>query len=271
VTTDGDRIKQCCARLYESEFVSRVLGESFHPGGEALTERLGELLGLTRASHVIDAASGIGTSALLLAQRFGCSVVGIDFSEANVAHARAEAERLILADRVEFRTGDAEHLPLDDQSVDVVICECAFCTFPDKSQAAREFARVLTPGGRLGLSDITRAPGPPGELDDLMAWVACLADARPAAAYAELLMEAGFVDVAVERHDDALSDLVRRLGMKWLAAEAWSGLHDTKLAGFDLSAAKRLTKQAWVAIQQQRLGYVIVTARAPDVGTRPPA
>ena len=66
-------------------------------------------------------------------------------------------------------------------SVDAIICECAFCTFPDKQAAANEFARVLKPGGRVGLSDITREPGPAGELVDLMAWVACLADAGPPA------------------------------------------------------------------------------------------
>ncbi len=54
--------------------MSRLLGESFHPGGAALTERLGQLLALTPESRVLDAASGKGTSAVLLAQRFGCTV-----------------------------------------------------------------------------------------------------------------------------------------------------------------------------------------------------
>jgi arsenite methyltransferase len=56
--------KQCCARLYESEIVSQLLGDSFHPGGAALTERLGQMLGLMSGSHVLDAASGTGTSAV---------------------------------------------------------------------------------------------------------------------------------------------------------------------------------------------------------------
>jgi arsenite methyltransferase len=97
---DADEIKQCCARLYESEMVSRLLGESFHPGGAALTERLGQLLSLTPESCVLDAASGKGTSAVLIAQRFGCTVIGVDLSTQNVAHANAEADRLGLAGRV---------------------------------------------------------------------------------------------------------------------------------------------------------------------------
>ena len=130
----------------------RLLGESFHPGGAALTERLGQLLGLTPESRVLDAASGKGTSALLLAQtvRLHASS-GVDLSDQNVAHATAEADRLGLAGRVSFEVGDAEQLPLDDASVDAVICECAFCTFPDKPLAAtRVRARAETRrAGRL--------------------------------------------------------------------------------------------------------------------------
>ncbi len=69
--SDADEIKHCCARLYESEIVSRLLGESFHPGGATLTERLGQLLALTPESRVLDAASGKGASAVVIAERFG--------------------------------------------------------------------------------------------------------------------------------------------------------------------------------------------------------
>jgi SAM-dependent methyltransferase len=263
MTAESEHVKQCCARLYESQLVSRLLGDSFHPGGDALTERLGRLLELTPMSRVLDAASGMGSSALLIAQRFGCSVLGVDLSAQNVGRATAEVDRLGLEGRVEFRTGDAEHLPVDTASMDAVICECAFCTFPDKAQAALEFARVLRAGGRLGLSDVTRMPGPAGELDDLMAWVACLADARPGAAYAELFSGAGFADVMIESHDDVLVEMIRGIGAKLFAAEVLTGLKTIDLAGFDLTEAKRLTSQALAAAQQRRLGYAIVYATKP--------
>jgi arsenite methyltransferase len=120
---------------------------------------------------------------------------------------------------VRFEVGDAERLPVDDASMDAVICECAFCTFPNKPAAAREFARVLKPGGLVGLSDITRAPGPSGELADLMAWIACLADARPADSYAAWLTAAGFTQVAIEPHDDTLIEMIRRIGTRLFAAK----------------------------------------------------
>ena len=261
---DADQIKQCCARLYESEIVLRLLGDSFHPGGAALTERLGELLSLTPERRVLDAACGKGTSAVLIAQRFGCAVVGVDLGTQNVAHATAEADRLGLAGRVGFEVGDAERLPLDDASVDAVICECAFCTFPDKRAAAREFARVLKPGGRVGLSDITRAPGPAGELADLMAWVACLADACPADTYAARLTDAGFEDVAVENHDPVLFEMIRSIGRRLFAADILRGLQKIDLEGIDLIAANRMTRQALVAVGEHRLGYAVVCAAKPE-------
>jgi arsenite methyltransferase len=256
-------IKQCCARLYESEIVSQLLGDSFHPGGAALTERLGQMLGLSSESHVLDAASGTGTSAVLIAQRYGCSVVGVDLGAQNVERAATEVDRLGLAHRVRFEVGDAERLPIDDASMDAVICECAFCTFPDKSAAAREFARVLKSGGLVGLSDITRAPDPSGELTDLMAWIACLADARPADSYAAWLTAAGFTHVAIEPHDDALTEMIRRIGTRLFTAEVLVGLKKVDLAGIDFPAAKRMARQALTAVAEHRLGYVIVHATKP--------
>jgi arsenite methyltransferase len=255
---DPAELKQCCARLYESDVVRRLLGESFHPGGTALTERLGLVLGLSQESQVLDAASGNGTSALFLAQRFGCRVIGVDLGAENVHRATAEANRLGLSDRVRFEVGDAERLPLNDSAVDAVVCECAFCTFPDKPRAAREFARVLRPGGRVGLSDITRTPGPPGELSDLMSWVACLGDARSAATYAEWLAGAGLIDAVVEPHDDALVEMIRGIGVRLFATEVLAGVGKLDIAGIDLVAAKRMLQQTNAAVAQRRLGYAIV-------------
>jgi len=197
---------------------------------------------------------------VLIAQRFGSTVVGVDLSSQNVAHASTEAERLGLAGRLHFEVGDAEQLPLGEASVDAIICECAFCTFPDKPRAAREFARVLKPGGRVGLSDITRSPGPPGELADLMAWIACLADARPADSYAAWLTDAGFTRAVIETHDEALTEMIRGIGTRLFATEVLAGLGKLDLASIDFPAAKRMTRQALTAVAERRLGYAIVRA-----------
>jgi len=202
----GEAIKTCCATLYQSDLASLLLGDSFHPGGEALTLRLGTLLHLGPASVVLDVASGQGTSATLLAQHFGCRVLGIDYGDDAVQQANARARELGFEHLVSFQAGDAEHLPLPSTAFDALLCECAFCTFPNKEAAAAEFQRVLKPGGRVGLSDLTRSGDVPPDLQGLLAWIACIADAQPIEHYVHFLTSAGFVFDTVEARDEALRD-----------------------------------------------------------------
>jgi ubiquinone/menaquinone biosynthesis C-methylase UbiE len=265
-TTDSERevapvtIKQCCAGLYDSDAARLLLGDSFHPGGAKLTEHLGRTLNLTARSRVLDVAAGKGTSAFHLARQFQCEVVGIDYGGKSVDEAAQAAKAMDLHERVCFHRADAERLPFADQSFDAVICECAFCTFPNKPAAADEFARVLRIGGRVGLSDVTRngALGP--DLDGLLSWVACIADAQSAATYAKLLSTSGLKVIVIEKHDAALRDFVEQVRLRLLAADVMVGLKKLALPGFDLEAAKHLVKKALQAITEGRLGYAIVVA-----------
>jgi arsenite methyltransferase len=201
-------IKQCCATAYGSEAARFLLGESFHPGGVDLTLELGGLLALTADSRVLDVAAGRGTSALALAERFGCRVTGVDLSAANVAEANARAAAHGFAERVTFLAADAERLPFDPASFDAIVCECAFCTFPDKARAAAEFARVLCPQGRVGISDLTRSAARLPDLDGLLAWVACIGDAQPLNRYADWLRGAGFAVTTAAPRDECLRSMV---------------------------------------------------------------
>jgi arsenite methyltransferase len=258
-----DTVKQCCAQLYESDLARILLGDSFHPGGTKLTERLGERLGLGPQSRVLDSASGTGTSALFLAERFGCEVVGVDYGSHNVEQSNAAASARGLDKRVYFRTGDAERLPFPAASFDAVICECAFCTFPDKTGAAREFARVLRRGGSIGLSDLTRGPALLEELSGLLAWVACIADAQPVDTYVRYLCEAEFRVERVEAHDESLVEMVNHVRMKLLGTEILVGLKKLELPGVDFTAAKEMACSALTAVHQGSLGYAIIHAAKP--------
>jgi arsenite methyltransferase len=253
-----ETVKQCCAQLYESDFAKMLLGDSFHPGGVKLTERLGTLLRLTPQSRVLDIASGRGTSALFLAERFGCEVIGVDYSTQNIEQASAAAADKSVDDRVSFRAGDAERLPFAESSFDAIICECAFCTFPDKSTASSEFARVLRRGGNIGLSDLTRGPILPKDLDGLLAWIACIADAQPVDRYIQYLNDAGFSVETTEPHDEALLEMVDQIRMKLLGVEIMVGLKKLELPGVDLTAAKQMAQSATTAIRQGALGYAVV-------------
>ncbi len=259
----SDDVKQCCARLYESDLVVRLLGDSFHPGGAALTERLGELLRLTPDSRLLDVAAGRGTSARILARRFGCWVTGIDLSAQNLARACADDSTLPCSDRTAFILADAERLPFDDASFDAIVCECAFCTFLDKAAASAEMARVLKPGGVVGLSDLTRTPGADGELADLMSWIACVGGATSATGYADWLTRAGLTHVVVEPHDDVLVDMIGEIRQRLFGAEVLVGLNKIALPGVDFSTATRLARQALDAVRAGRLGYTILCATKP--------
>jgi len=254
-------IKACCATLYESDFARLLLGDSFHPGGMRLTERLGEKLGLGAGVKVLDVASGKGESAIFLAQRFGCEAVGVDFGPENVRRAHARAEGAGVGHLVRFQQGDAEMLDFPDASFDAVLCECAFCTFPYKRQAAVEFARVLRPAGKVGLSDLTRLAELPEELRGLLAWVACIADARPVQEYAGYLEAAGIRNVEVETHDEALAEMVRNIQGKLLGAELISNLQKVPLEGIDVTKAKQLAAAASNAVRAGKLGYALVVGQ----------
>ena len=253
-------IKQCCAAAYDSDAVKLLLGDSLHPGGLALTERLGRMLNLGPQSRVLDVAAGRGTSAITLATRFECEVIGLDYSRPNIEAAKRDADARDLSKTVTFCCGDAERLPFADGAFDAIVCECALCTFPNKPSAAAEFARVLRPGGRVGLSDLTRQGSLPSELESLAAWIACIADARPLAEYAALLAAAGLEMLATEEHDGALADFVNQIRTRLLVTEVMLGLDKLALPGFDIAVVKEFVQATLAATRAGKLGYAILTA-----------
>lgn len=253
-------IKRCCAEAYDHQAVRVLVGDSMHPGGAPLTERLGRILNLGPQTRVLDVATGRGTSALIFAARFGCHVVGLDYSQRNVELARHSAREQGLSDRVTFYSGDAERMPFADGTFDAVICECALCTFPDKRSAVAEFARVLGQGGRVGISDLTRRGSLPSELKSLEAWIACVADARTVEEYSLLFAEADLNVGITEAHDQMLIDFVERIRLRLLAVEIMVGLKKIDLPGIDLAIVNDIARHALTAAKAGKIGYAIVTA-----------
>jgi hypothetical protein len=258
VTLPADEVKTCCASAYASAAARFLLGDTFHPGGVALTSRLARALRVSTSSTVVDVASGPGTSAIQLARETGCSVLGVDLSPESVAAAAQAAGAAGVGERVRFVEGDAEALPLDDESMDGALCECALCTFPNKGAAVRELARVLRPGARLALSDVmARAGSLPPELTGLEAWIACIADARPLDEIAAMLEEAGLAVETVERHDEALRTFVDRIDARLQLAEV------VGVSGFGVARGRELAAAARAAVADGALGYGVVVAEKP--------
>ena len=261
--TDAGDIKACCAAAYSSDLVALLLGDSYHPGGTTLTSRLATALGLRAGQSVLDVASGRGMSAMAIAHAYDVTVTGVDLSPANVALSNGAAQAAGLADRVRFVAGDAEKLPLPDESVDAVVCECALCTFPDKSAAAREFARVLTPGGRVGITDVTadRDRLVP-ELTTPGSWIGCVADARPAAEYADILTDAGLRVVEIEHHDAAIGQMIDQIEARvhFLRLTARAKLD---AYGVDVDGAEPMLDAARAGLADGVLGYALLVAEKP--------
>ena len=257
----ADEVKACCAAAYQRDAVALILGESYHPGGLELTRRLARSLALREGETVLDVASGPGATAFLLAREHGVEVEGVDLGEQSVAAARARAAEVGLAGCVHFHVGYAERLPVGDASVDAVVCECALCTFPDKEAAVREMARVLRPGGRVGITDVALdSRRLDAELRTLSGWVACLADARPVEEYVDLLTAAGLRVTVRESHDEALARMIEQIDARLVAFRL---AQVPALAGIDFDHARERTALAARAVAEGIAGYKLLVAEKP--------
>ena len=267
--TDSE-IKICCTSFYQSEIVRLLLGDVLHPGGLALTYHMGTLIGLKQTDQVLDVACGRGASAVHLAERFGCHVTGLDYGAENVAASAEDAASRGVPHLTTFHQGDAERLPFDAAAFGAVISECSFCTFPDKVKAAAEMARVLRPGGRLGLTDMTVNGPLPDDIQSLLSWVACVAGAGTPQQYVAMLERAGFGNFFVEDQRGTLQQLVvdvRRklvgvaLAMALGKVDLGTVLKKLNLGGLDLSDGKRLARRAAELIESGMVGYALITAK----------
>jgi arsenite methyltransferase len=159
---------------------------------------------------VLDLGSGAGFDCFLAARAIGPQgrVIGVDMTHEMLAKARANAAALAFG-TVEFRLGEIEHLPVADNSVDVVISNCVLNLSPAKAQVLREAFRVLRPGGRVAISDLVMlAPLPDHLARDAALYAGCIAGAATRDELLTWLAEAGFTDISVEPKPGS-ADLIR--------------------------------------------------------------
>src|SRR6185312_3097309 len=158
------------------------------------------LIDLQPGQTVLDLGSGGGIDVLLSAKRVGATgkAYGLDMTDEMLALAR-ENQRKAGATNVEFLKGEIEHIPLPDNSVDVIISNCVINLSADKDAVLREAFRVLKPGGRFAVSDVvTRGEMLPEIRKSVLLWVGCIAGALEETDYQNKLAAAGFGDVEIE-------------------------------------------------------------------------
>jgi len=162
------------------------------------------LASLKEGEVVVDLGSGGGIDCFLASVSVGKhgKVIGVDMTPEMVSSARANAKKGGY-ENADFRLGEIEHLPVADNSVDVVISNCVINLSPDKAQVFTDAYRVLTPGGRVMVSDIVINRELPEDVRDSMAaWAGCVAGASRKDEYLDTIRNAGFSDVEVLSETD---------------------------------------------------------------------
>jgi SAM-dependent methyltransferase len=152
---------------------------------------------------VLDLGSGAGFDCFLAARAVGPTgrVIGVDMTMAMVLKARENATKTGVR-HVEFRLGEIESLPVDSNSVDVILSNCVINLSPDKPRAFRDAFRVLRSGGRLAIADTVRTADLPADImADLAAHCGCVAGAASIEELETMLSEAGFADIRITPMD----------------------------------------------------------------------
>jgi len=149
------------------DFAAEV-GLTKHLGGLGATEELIEMCHISADSYILDVGCGAGATPAFIAKTIGCRVVGVDISEGMIQRSWEYAKREGILDRVEFRVADAQDLPFEDDTFDAVITESVTAFPEDKQRAVDEYARVVKPGGYVGLNESAwlKVPPPP----EVVAW-----------------------------------------------------------------------------------------------------
>ena len=172
---------------------------------EALSASLGcgnptALAKLNPGEVVLDLGSGGGIDVMLSAKRVGPTgkAYGLDMTDEMLALAN-ENKRKAGVENVQFLKGEIEHIPLPDNSVDIIISNCVINLSSDKDRVFSEAFRVLKPGGRFAVSDVVTRGEMPSEIrQSVLLWVGCVAGAVEENEYRTKLRQAGFENIEIE-------------------------------------------------------------------------
>lgn len=197
----------CCQNSQRAESISKNIGYSEEelrsaPEGSNLGLGCGNPIAiaiLKEGETVLDLGSGPGFDCFLAANKVGLrgKVIGVDMTAQMIEKASQNAEKGGYSN-VEFRLGEIEHLPVEDNSIDVIISNCVINLSPEKKKVFKEAHRVLRPGGRFIISDIVLLKELPRVIkNSVEAYVGCLSGAVKKDEYLSALQGAGFDDVKI--------------------------------------------------------------------------
>lgn len=183
------------------DFMARYVGLSvLHPGGFNATMKLADECKIGGESRVLDIACGKGTSAIFLAQKYGCRVEGLDISGDLIKEAREFARQKGVDDAVSFRVGDALDLPYSENEFDVSVSQAMLILVSDKRKALQEAKRVVKPGGYAGWLELSWKEHPDKEFMEAVSYeicAYCMTNVLTFENWEKLFLDAGFSQVKV--------------------------------------------------------------------------
>jgi len=236
--TRSEAIESCCTDDGRVVFGSLLYADEDRAGlpDAAVLASLGcgnpaAVAELKPGETVLDLGSGGGIDVLLSARRVGPTgrAIGVDMTDEMLDLARRNAAEAGI-DNVEFRKGTIESIPLGDSSVDVVISNCVINLAADKAAVLAEVARVLRPGGRIGVSDVVAEDSlSPAERAERGSYVGCIAGALSMAEYREGLLAAGLTDIVIEP-THSVGDGLHSAIVRATKPATWAGVDHARLA-----------------------------------------
>lgn len=191
-----DILEQAKAAGYSADEIKSIPEEAIFGLGCGNPTALAEI---HEGETVLDLGSGGGIDVFLAANKVGehGRVIGVDMTEEMVQTAIKNAKKCGYKN-VKFKLGEIEHLPIEDNSIDLIISNCVINLTPNKLIAYREAFRVLKPGGRILVSDLVTLGDIPDEIrKSFQAWSECIAGAMEKEEYLDTIKKAGFKDVEI--------------------------------------------------------------------------
>jgi SAM-dependent methyltransferase len=261
----------CCGATNASNKVYNIMMDDYsavqgyHPDAD-----LGLGCGLPTAfakikpgDTVIDLGAGAGNDCFVARHETGPTgkVIGVDFTDAMVAKARINADKLGF-NNVEFRHGDIEQMPVADHTADVVVSNCVLNLVPDKPAVIREIFRVLKPGGHFSISDVVLVGGLPDALrNDAEMYAGCIGGAIQKQAYLDTIVDAGFTSISIQKEkaihlpDDILE--------RYLDPSALADFRKEKTGIFSLTV---FAQKPGVKVEKPQVKIADIQSCAPESG-----
>lgn len=255
----SDELSECTIEKCDIfDFMAKFVGLSvLHPGGFRATERLADECEIDKQTRVLDIACGKGTSAVFLAQKYGCHVEGLDISEDLIEEARDFARRKGVSGTVNFRVGDAQNLPYSENEFDCTVSQAMLILVSDKRKTIQEARRVLKPGGNAGWLELSWKEHPSKEFMDAVSneiCAYCMTNVYNYEDWEKLFQETGFSQVKVVRSSMAMS------GIKGMVQDEGFGnvMKVMKKYLFNKKVRKRMMNlNSFINAHQQYFGYGI--------------